>query len=410
MDQAKNLIIGAFVIVALAIIVFIILFLHPSTGNEGQVLYVRFADIDKVNVGTRVTFAGKAVGEVSAINDIEDGRYGPKDEYDHVYVYQLTLLVDSGVEVYDTDQISLRTSGLLGERSVAITPMAPKPGVVPKRIDREDIVYAVEVGSVEDAVREFKELSDSFEITLKNVSKTLDEIRQEEVVRHIGAVAKNLSDITGALNQPENWAAIVQNLQELSTEVASRIPSTWDTLDATLDEFHLTAKNATSATKNADIVMKNVAQGEGSLGRLTMKDDLYLNAKAVLSKIETLSDDVNHYGLLFQSDKGWQRLRSRRLNLMDKLSTPQEFRNYFNDEVNQISTSIARVSMVLEEMDINWPYCSPYALTDDPNFAKVFAELLRRIQAMEEEIRMYNEQLSDKDIQQCELTPDLCWE
>lgn len=413
MDQAKNLIIGVFAIAALTIVIFIILFLHPSTGNEGQTIYVRFSDIDKVNVGTRVTFAGKAVGEVSAINDIEDGRYGPRDSFGHLYVYQLTLLIDSSVEVYTTDEVSLRTSGLLGERSVAITPVAPPQGVVPKRVTKDDILYAIEVGNVEDAVREFKVLADKFEETLTHVTETLEDVRKEEVIKHIGAVAKNLSDITLALNQPENWAAIVENLQEMSSEIATRIPSTWDTLDATLDEFYVTAQNSSDFTKEMDNVVKNISKGEGSVGRLVMRDDIYVTLKGMLAKVETIADDVNHYGLLFQTDKGWQRLRSRRMNLLQQLSTPQEFRNYFNEEINQISTSISRVSMVLDEIDMTWPYCCPYPLMDDPNFAKVFAELLRRVETMEESLRMYNVQLSEQEATKCEIVPavqECCWE
>ena len=45
-DQTKNMMIGLFVIAACAIITFIILFLHPSVGDEGRVLRVRFANVD----------------------------------------------------------------------------------------------------------------------------------------------------------------------------------------------------------------------------------------------------------------------------------------------------------------------------------------------------------------------------
>jgi phospholipid/cholesterol/gamma-HCH transport system substrate-binding protein len=61
-DQAKNILIGIFVIVACAIIVFVLMFLHPSVGDESRLLRVRFANIDKITLGTRVNFAGKPVG------------------------------------------------------------------------------------------------------------------------------------------------------------------------------------------------------------------------------------------------------------------------------------------------------------------------------------------------------------
>ena len=117
-------------------------------------------------------------------------------------------------------------------------------------------------------------------------------------------------------------------------------------------------------------------------------------------------NDINHYGLLFHLDKNWQRLRARRLNLLCKLRSPQEFRNYFNDEIDQISTSLSRVSMVLENQG-----CVQMAprLVQDYQFSKVFAELLRRVKQVEEELKLYNIQLVDEVAEITEFgTPCCC--
>lgn len=404
-DQVKNIIIGLFVLVAVAIVIFILLFLHPALGDEKEVLNVRFTDIDKVNIGTRVTFAGKAVGEVLKITEIEDGREGPKDSMGHVYVYQLKLGLDSHVIVYDTDEITLRTSGLLGERSVAIIPLAIKPGQTPKRVNGKDILYSTETTSVEDAMREFSELSATMQETFETITATVRDVKKEEVVKHISAVAQNLADITMALNKPEEWSSMVDNFQDFSSELATRLPPSWDTIDATLEDLHSTASNTKSITSKTDVLVTDISEGRGTAGRLLMTDDLYLSLKAVLNKVSVLGDDVNHYGLLFHLDKGWQRLRARRLNLMQKLCTPQEFRNYFNDEIDQITTSLSRVSMVL---DCTEAYCSswaPCSLMEDPNFQKVFTELLQRVDTMQETLNLYNQQIAECEVQKTELVP-----
>lgn len=108
-------------------------------------------------------------------------------------------------------------------------------------------------------------------------------------------------------------------------------------------------------------------------------------------------DDVNHYGILFHNDKRWQRLRARRMNLMEKLKTPQEFRNFFNQEVDQVSTSLARVNMVLEKAG-KYPYC-----VQDHEFRKVYTELLRRVSSLEDSLEMYNTQIIEPDVQKTEL-------
>ena len=93
-------------------------------------------------------------------------------------------------------------------------------------------------------------------------------------------------------------------------------------------------------------------------------------------------------------------MRARRANLMEKLQTPQEFRNYFNDELDQISTSLSRVSMVLDKVQ----FCEcGNNLCDNPEYNKVFAELLRRFDTMEESLKMYNDQVREPEFRKTEL-------
>lgn len=148
-DQIKNMIIGIFVICALAVVVFVMMFLHPNVGDEREVITVRFANIDKIAEGTRVTFGGKAVGEVADIQEIPPGKHPREARDGNVYIYELTLKIDSSVKVYMTDEFTTRTSGLLGEKSVAII---PRPVPIGQKLIpvAEQVIYATSVGNVED--------------------------------------------------------------------------------------------------------------------------------------------------------------------------------------------------------------------------------------------------------------------
>lgn len=135
-----------------------------------------------------------------------------------------------------------------------------------------------------------------------------------------------------------------------------------------------------------------------------MRDDLYLQFVSIINKVETLADDINHYGVLFNLDKDWQKLRARRANLLMTLSTPQQFRNFFNDEIDRITTSLSRVSRVMEETECIDP-CGQ--LGEDRNFLKVFAELLRRVNVLEKNLENYNQQLMEVRVSETELIPCL---
>jgi len=399
-DQAKNFMIGLFVVAALSIVTFILLFLNPSVGDESKELRVRFSNIDKITVGTRVTFAGKPVGEVTAIHeakDVENNRIG-RDGV--VYAYELELMVDSSVNVFNTDEIAARTSGLLGEKSVAIIPLPPRPGEKLRMIS-DEVLYATEVGSVEDTFKEFKKLSGKFELTLDAITATLNEVDNQKLWARIATVAQNVGDIAASLNRPEEWSETLANMHVISNNAVQ----SWPKVDASLDNIKKASANAVVLTDDGKDIVADIKRGRGTIGKLIVNDDLYLRTNALFSKADVIMNDINHYGLLFHSDKGWQRLRARRLNLLTKLSTPQEFRNYFNDEVDQISTSLERVSMILDETEC---LCPPAMLGDDKQFTKVFAELLRRFKTVEEALNMYNEQLADQAAKVFEFDASCC--
>lgn len=393
-DQAKNLMIGLFVIAAVTIVIFILLFIHPMVGDDGKMLRVRFSNIDKVNIGTRVSFGGKPVGEVVDIIEIIE-EPDPRQSYEgHVYIYELKLAVDSSVNVYNTDEVALRTSGLLGEKSVSITPQAPRKGQI-LRLVNDEIIFADEGGSVEETFKEFKELSDKIDIALDSLIGTLNDIKKNEMWTKISNTFANLESITNSLNEPEDWSKVLGNISELSQNMVD----SWDTIDDAIQNISETA----SGSKEIVAVIKS---GQGTVGKIVMNDDLYLRMTSLFSKGETIMNDINHYGVLFHLDKNWQRLRARRLNLLQKLCSPQEFRNYFNEEIDQITTSLSRVYMVLNSRG-----CTSMCpnLVKDYEFCKVFSELMRRVGDVEEQLKMYNVQLQDYNVKETELLDSCCY-
>lgn len=348
-DHAKNILIGLFVIAGFAIIAFILLFLHPTVGDEGKQYKVMFSDIDKINTGTRVTYGGRPVGEVVRIKELEDPKNPRQLKNGYVYLYEVIIDVDSSVEIFNSDEISAKTSGLLGEKSVAITPRAPAAGQPLRLIEKEELLYANETGSLDETVKIVQKIADKVDTLLEGLITAVDAINDQKLIDKVTTTAQNLADISSALNHKEKWENILANTDRFTTDLA---------------------------------------RGEGTVGKLIKEDTLYLRTNALLSKAEVALDDVNHYGLFYSSDKNWQKVRARRANLLYRLENPQEFRNYFNDELDQITTSLARVNTVLEES-----YSPDCCLQDNLEYKKVFAELLRRIKQMEESIQLYNQQL-----------------
>lgn len=396
-DYMKNMLIGLFVVVACALIVGIILFLEPSVGDGKETIVVRFSNINGLSLGTRVMFAGKPVGEVVAIEQIKQAREQPTDELGQVYFYQLILNVDSSVHVYNTDEITVQTSGLLGEKSIAIIPRSPPKGVKPTLITASTPVYAESVDPLESAFNELSQLSDKVEETLDKVIAWIDQNGQElgSAIQSFDDAMYETSIVLAQVNKSNLIGEVKSGIQNFSAAMRD-VHYAFDQMndDDVFNNLGITMRNARNASYAFEHVMDNVAQGRGTVGKLFVDDDTYLRLTAILSKLDTMMNDVNHYGFLFNLNKEWQRTRIKQATILNALNTPQNFRDYFNKEVDLINTSMSRLSMLVDRVENN---PEREKIFETNAFQRDFAELMRRSQALYDNLKLYNEQLIEAE-------------
>lgn len=394
-EASKNIIIGVFVLAAIVVLVWLVLFVHPSPGDTSQVLRVRFANVDKVQVGTRVTFAGEPIGKVEEIINHFNGQSDPRQSAGPMYFFEVVLAIDSHAVVYDTDIVTTKMTGLFGERVVAIIPRRPPPGVTPTRVTADTVLYAKNEDTLDQALGDLSAVAVKMGSTFDKLSALIDD--NSEGVHHaietfdksfdaFGATFRSIndSDLIGSIGMAFEGIGIVMeiienDLHELEDE------GMWKNTAKMME--HLS-----NASSNIEGITAGLRKGRGTLGRLLVGDDLYLDLRSLLSKADTAMNDINHYGLLFHQNRRWQRDRTQRANLLASINNPKAFRNYFDQEIDSISTALSRVSLMLDEAQCS---CQGRNLLCDPCFAKEFATLLRHVQSLQEELGLYNEMLVD---------------
>lgn len=372
-DKLKTIYIGIFVAVALAASIYLIMFLQPVIGDGGKTLQVRFSNIANISIGTRVTLAGKPVGEVTAIDPIEGARSDVTDELGRVYFYQLTLEVDSTVEVYNTDEIVIATTGLLGEKSIAIVPKAPIKGQIPKIITNQ-IIYANSVEPIEKITHEISTLAEKLQGAIDDFDTWFVENEEELsfAVKSFGNAFDQINIFTGEVNQQQIAAS----------------------LKIAIDGFNVNMDYMQEALQNVNNITGGLVEGEGTVGKLLKSDDFYLRLAAVMNKVDTLMNDINHYGLMFQYDKHWQRIRTKKMNILERLCTPEQFKVYFENEVDNINSSLGRLNVVMEKTA---------SKKDRPLFQKDFYSFMRQVEHLLDALKLYNEDAAGKTIcpQEC---------
>jgi phospholipid/cholesterol/gamma-HCH transport system substrate-binding protein len=391
-EHVKTLLIGLFVVIACCLLIGMILFFKPSVGDGKQRLLVRLSNINGIGIGTRVALAGKPIGDVIAIQQIPEARKQPTDELGQVYFYQLVCQIDSSVQIFNTDEVTVQTSGLLGEKSIALVPKKAPPGVTPKRIAGDEPLYGQSADPFEYAFNELSSLADKMEETLDKVGDWIDENGHAvgSAVRSFDQAMVQVTQTVAEANQQK----LVDKVTEATQNFSSLMASANVALDQLQQEdsftnFGITMRNLKNTSFSVEDIAADVAAGQGTLGKILKGDDLYLQMNAIFTKANTLFNDINQYGLMFNLNKQWQRTRVKRASELSALDSPEQFRSFFSREVDMINTSMERISMLIDRAKQDEG--SRNVLATDL-FKEDFTQLMRDVNALQDNLKLYNEQ------------------
>ncbi len=395
LNQTKNLLIGLFVVVACGLIVGIILFIEPSIGDGKQTVNIRFSNINGISIGTRVTFAGKPIGEVAKIQTIPHARAQPVDGLGKLFYYQLECHIDSHIKVYTTDEVTVQTSGLLGEKSIAIIPKVAPPGISPQLVTSKYPLYAESDDPIESAFHTISTLASKIE---EGVDTLIDWVNHNgqalgRAVRSFDFAMKEFGLTMESINESDVICQVGATLSSIqcTSDTIQSVVATMDDNDV-FENLADIMRNLRSASFSVEDILRNIEDGKGTLGKLVSDEDFYLRVMNILAKVDTTLNDVNHYGILFNLNKEWQRSRQKHITELNALKTPDQFKDYYEREMDLINTAVARLSMMVNKAE-QTP--DRHRIMENPLYKKDFAEFLRLVNDLLDALKLYNEQLEE---------------
>lgn len=250
--------------------------------------------------------------------------------------------------------------------------------------------YADSIDPLENTFNKLSSIGDKLDDTIGMV-KTWFEQNGDHLsiaVSSFGSAMTQIDTATKTLNEEQ----LIPQLKKGASAITASMQKVDDALDSmtrskVFENFGPIMENLKTATTSFDTVCQDLATAQGTIGKLIKGDDFYLRATALLSKADTMMNDINHYGILFHLNKGWQRTRTKQMSAMSALSTPSSFKTYFETEVDQINTAMARISMLVDKAEPS--------ILDTPQFRENFAELMRKVKEMSDNLHLYNEQLAE---------------
>jgi phospholipid/cholesterol/gamma-HCH transport system substrate-binding protein len=391
--QLKNTLIGAFVAIAIGLIIGMILFIEPSAGDGKQQIKVYFTNISGITTGTRVNLAGQTIGEVHEIRQIPDARqHAPTKDGEAVYFYEVILHVDSKAIIYTTDRIGTKTIGLLGDTVISITPVYLPTNVRPRVVTPNCPMYAKSGDAIDDAFKELTNLASEMDKTFKKVNDWLDENSDNlgEAVQYLGQALKEISVAVKDFNDLDVMQDVKASLANFARGMELIDEALQEIKDGNgFQDLPVIVHNLRSITDSIDTIACTIASGKGSIGPLIMNDEIYFKVNTLLTKANITLNDINQYGLLFSYNNDWKKTRIKKISEMNSIRSPQDFRNFYSKDLDEMNRAISRIGQLSNSCD------SPYFR--NKNFTKEFRQLQDMLKELQSSLNRVQEELAYPD-------------
>lgn len=383
--QLRTMIIGAFTVFGIAILVWSIFFFTPSVGDNKNKMTINFSNIEGIDVGTRVTYAGKPIGEVTSIEYIPREDNTSVDTFGNPFSYAVQVKMDSKVHVLNTDLIVIRTSGLLGEKSIAIIPQEPQPGQKVQSVIG-GTVYANSEDPLSSTLKTVQEASSEITKTMSNVSQILEE-NQELIHQAIQSLDDTLRGVSGMVQYAQkvdmigNANQAIKNISKASANINQMLGQvkqmqTLEKLDTFID--------------NLAYITNNIANGEGTLGQLINNPELYLKTLSVIERVNQLASDLNNYGLLFHRNRLWKIAQKERLDQMESLNSPTAFSQAFESDMQAMEQTLEQVTQYIDQAKQGHQ-----DVLKSKAFKSSYLDLMKQVYRLQNLVQLYNQKISD---------------
>lgn len=452
-SKKAQLMVGLFFLGSVLIFAWLLLFLKPSYGDGKKLIRVRFTDIERISQGTRVTLAGKPIGEVQGIVSIANAR-DQEPIRGAIFNYELHLSVDSSARIFPEDLITSQTAGLLGERTIVIIPQRFEETSY-KMVDENDILYAQNSPSVEEAlekvgmiaakvertidhaekmlaavaphvknaasqlsgalshlnsqlgranevglVDQFSEMSHEVSLLSSHLNRVGQELFSSEQIDTLKNLTKHLERITTSLDRPKEWDRLFTESTkglERFNQLQQRLIATWPKIELGIEnvaqaanQVNRLSNHGMQAMQRFDQLSARIAAGKGTLGRLIMDDHLYLGTHETLARINILLSDINNYGVLFHNSRKWRNARMGQLANYERLRSPAAFQNYYQGQVDEIYLSIGRLRELMEATSRKG---SGSNLARHHQFDDIFTDLVKKIKTLGDQLALLRSEL-----------------
>ena len=287
MKRRDEVLVGVFLMTAVAIGLLGTLWLVRGGLSSGYPLYAKFAWGQNLKPGQPVLLAGVNVGGVRDVKLRDDG------------YLDVILRVNDDVKVPKNSVASVKPIGIFGDAAVALTPKGPSR-----------ISYAagdtVPVGASDTDIQLIMNRVDSIGITVQAMTRALNtELIASGGIKDIRKSLANTAELSAnatrlsvqltaiAAEQNRNLTATMASFRRAASAVDSAaIDSTLKNFRASSASLTRIATNLDSTTKRVNGLVGGIERGEGTVGKFMKDTLLYRDLRGLVTQADSVLADL----------------------------------------------------------------------------------------------------------------------
>lgn len=310
MNISKEIKVGALGVVAIATLYFGFNFLKGSDLFSTTNVYdVIFDDVQGLQTSNAVTYKGVNVGRVMKIE--------PDQNNENVRV---TLAVKKSIIVTDQTTALLSDDGLIGGKMIQLDIKKGK-----ELVDGGRLIGKQQLGLADAAIQKITPALNDVDSLVVSLTKVINDFDQSGTA--LKALMASATQSTAGVNElmakntanltkiTTNAALLTANLNELTNKLDTQItPIMAQTGQFTSNlnklELEKTVNNLNTTIAGLQAIMTDVNNGQGTIGKLTSDESLYVNIDNTAAALDALLSDMKenprryvHFSLFDGKDK-----------------------------------------------------------------------------------------------------------
>ncbi len=257
-EKHDEVAVGAFVTIGFILLTIGVFFISGVyLFRSGYSLHVMYEYVSILDKGAPVRMAGVRVGEVSQVTLVHDPQHGKTR-------VEVKLFIEKGVKIGENYTFAIRGTHILSEPHIEIS---PQPGTAPL-LKSGAVVEGMNPIPLEALIERANNIASSLDRVMTNLSSAVED---KETSQSIKEIVNNLASLTHSLNLM---------------------------LSGREEDMKATFVNMRSSTEALSKVLEHMEQGQGTVGKLLMEDELYVEMRDLVREIKT------HPWRLLKKDKG----------------------------------------------------------------------------------------------------------